>query len=102
LVEKAIFGGDTVHHNARTTSGFRIRYLPSRDVSGISNFLAGITSEMLSFHFDSGAMSEAGVYKIRGDEDDRELKWIQQDFEKLRNFYIQVAAHNEGVITCLS
>ncbi len=102
LVEKAIFGGDAIHPNAQTTSGFRIRYLPSKDISEISDFLAEITSEMLYRHFDPVAMSKVGVYKMRGDEDDKEREWIQQNFEKLREFYVQAAAHNEGVITCLS
>ncbi|XGV99442.1 MAG: DUF1877 family protein [Leptolyngbya sp. BL-A-14] len=100
-LEKAIFGSTILHPQVKTTIGFRISYTLPDDVVAIADFLAGITPALLHQHFDPVVMREHSVYKIRGDEDESEFTWIQEDFEKLSTFYQHVAAHNEGVLGCL-
>lgn len=102
LVEKAIFGGNILHPALTTTIGNPIRYLPPADVHNVVSLLTGVTIEALRVHFNPPAMWEVAVYKIREDEDEEEFRYIQQEFEKLKAFYEQVATHNEGVLTCLS
>jgi hypothetical protein len=102
LVEKAIFGGDILHPALTTTIGNPIRYLPPADVHNVVSLFTGVTFEALRVHFNPAAMWEVAVYKIREDEDEDEFRYIQQEFEKLKAFYEQVATHNEGVLTCLS
>ncbi len=101
LIEKAIFGGTILHPQVKTTIGFRISYTLPDDVGAIADCLTGITPVLLHQHFDPPAMRQHSVYKIRGDEDENELTWIQQDFEKLKTFYQHVAVQNEGVLGCL-
>ncbi len=48
---------------------------------------------------DGYAMWEAGVYKAHITEGELKLQWIEEDFERMRDFYRLVAAHNEGILT---
>ncbi|HEY9666053.1 MAG TPA: DUF1877 family protein [Coleofasciculaceae cyanobacterium] len=102
LIEKAIFGGDILHPAVTTTIGHPIRYLPPAEVHQVVNLLSEVTIEVLRVNYNPLAMSEVAVYKIHEDDDEEAFSHIQQDFEKLKAFYEEVATHNEGVLTCLS
>lgn len=97
-VEKAIFGGEVLNEETRTTIGFSIRYLNPTEVVNVRDNLRTVTSAMLRAHWNPYKMSEAGVYKVRGDENEDYFKWIEEDFEKLKTFYASIAEHDEGVL----
>jgi len=101
LIHQAIFGGDVLHPDVKAGQGIPIRYLPPADVLQVVALLATVTSEALQAHFNPSAMREAAVYKIRGDEDEFDFKYLQQDFGALKTFYEQAVMHHEGVLTCL-
>lgn len=97
--EKAIFGGSVLNAATQTTIGFRIRYLSPDEVIDVKHQLETVTVEMLHDHWNPQAMSKAGVYKIRAEDD---FEWVQEDFEKLKNFYALIAEYQEGILTFVS
>lgn len=101
-VEKALFGGEVLHEETQTTIGFSIRYLDPTDVLTVRNNLQTITPAMLHIYWNPHAMGEAGVYKIRGDENEDYFLGIKEDFEKLQTFYAAIADQNEGVLAFVS
>ncbi len=54
--------------------------------------LFDISDEEFREHWDPPAMCEAGVYKMHATDDERQLDWIQEDFERLRNFYSEAVS----------
>ncbi|MBE9179285.1 DUF1877 family protein [Oculatella sp. LEGE 06141] len=97
-VEKAIFGGEVLNEETQTTIGFPIRYLYPTEVLKVRDNLKAVTPAMLHGHWNPYKMNEAGVYKIRGDEDENYFTWIKEDLEKLKTFYDSIAEHDEGVL----
>ena len=98
-VEATIFGGEVLNEETQTSIGFQIRYLNPAEVLNVRDNLKTVTTAMLHAHWNPRKMREAGVYKIRADEDEDYFTWIEEDFEKLKTFYASIAEHGEGVLT---
>ena len=97
--KRAVQGGDYISENAKSGIGVSLLYLQPEEVSAISKQLNRITSDVFGEHMDGYAMWEAGVYKAHMSDGAPELGLIEEDFERMRDFFRLVAAHNEGILT---
>jgi hypothetical protein len=91
---RAVFGSDIPNE----IFGFYMSYLMPSEIPEIKSQLETVTSEMLRAHWHPPSMKAAYVYKICGDEEDEDFKWVQEDFEQLIAFYELVAGYGEGVL----
>ncbi len=101
LLDKAIRGGEPVAEHARAPQGQPVRYTGPEEVAAIASVLRGLEIEQLRVHYSPPAMEAAGGYKFLAGRDDRDWEYLPEYFAALRRFYTEVAAHGEGVITCL-
>jgi hypothetical protein len=90
LIERAVLGGDALNGNQR------VRYLPPNETRRAHFFFANTTELHLAEHFDPDKMDAAGVYGATLDFDA-----IYHAFAQLRDFYAQVTAQSEGVVSFL-
>lgn len=95
----AILGARGLPDHLRGGQGHPIRYSTPGDVAEIAAWLGGRTAEDLRSAHDPAAMEEQCVYKFWAGRDDAGT-WggIVGYFEGLRAFYVDVAAHGEGVL----
>jgi Domain of unknown function (DUF1877) len=100
-VKKAIFGGSPLNEVTTTVIGTPIHYLDPGEVKDIQEKLQTISIAISSTHWNPLAMSKAGVYKIHGDESDRYFHYVQEEFQRFKDFYTLVSSFDEGIITCL-
>ncbi len=68
------------------------------DVQEMASYLEGITTDELRKVYDPVDMEYQAVYKFSLDGAEEEWQYICQFFEGLKAFYIEVAAHQEGVL----
>jgi hypothetical protein len=100
-VKKAIFGGSPLNEVSQTVTGSRIHYLDPQEVRDIQKNLQTISIEMFGTHWNPSAMSKAGVYKIHFDESDEYFHYLQEEFQRFKDFYALISSCGEGIITCL-
>ncbi len=96
---RAINGGEKLGGNAVLPQGVPVTYLTPSEVKEVSRNLGNIEADDLEEHWNPPKMREAGVYKIRGDyNDDHQLHYLKEDFEKLKDFYLWAAIYDEAVL----
>lgn len=98
LIYRAINGGDKLGEKFVMPQGVPITFLRPDEVREISQMLEEIPSDALREHWNPPLMREAGVYKIRGDEDESSLEYTLQVFDNLKHFYYSVSVFNEAVL----
>ncbi|WP_219892021.1 DUF1877 family protein [Chamaesiphon polymorphus] len=101
-VKKAIFGGSPLNETSKTVIDSHIFYLDPSEVNDIEKKLQITSIEMFSAHWNPLAMSQASVYKIHDRESDEYFHYLQEEFQRFKDFYTLVSSHDEGIITCLS
>jgi len=98
---RAVVGGDELQ--GIKFNGTSIFYLPHSELQTTCYHLNQIKPEYLAEHYDVQAMIRLGVYhsiSILGKE--KIFAEIWHTFDRLRTFYLDVAAHEEGVIAYMS
>ncbi len=100
-VKKAIFGGSPLNEANKAIIGSCIRYLDPSEVHNIQEKLQTISIKIFSAHWNPLAMSHAGVYKIYADEGDEYSHYVQEKFQRFKDFYTLVSSRDEGILTCL-
>lgn len=98
LIYRAIHGGEKLGDEFVLPQGVPVTFLRPDEVREISEMLEEIPADALREHWNPPLMREAGVYKIRGDEDESHLEYLLQDFENLKHFYYSAAAFDEAVM----
>jgi hypothetical protein len=98
---RAIVGGDELQ--GIKFNGTPIFYLPHTEIQSTCYNLNQIKPQTLAEYYDVQAMIRLGVYSsiaLLGKEKIFAELWYS--FERLRDFYLDVAAHGEGVIAYMS
>jgi hypothetical protein len=98
---RAIVGGDELQ--GIKFNGTAVFFLPHTELQTTCYHLNQVTPQMLSEHYDVQAMIRLGVYgsiSLLGKEKIFAELW--HAFDRLRTFYLDVAAHEEGVIAYMS
>jgi hypothetical protein len=98
---RAIVGGDELQ--GIKFSGTSVFFLPHSELQTTCYNLNQVKPEMLAQHFDVQAMIRLGVYdaiSLLGK--DKIFAELWYTFVRLRDFYLDVAAHEEGVIAYMS
>jgi hypothetical protein len=98
LIDLAIHGGDKLGDAFVLPQGVPITFLRPDEVKEISKHLGEIPLDSLLEHWNPPLMREAGVYKIRGDEDEHRLEYLLEDFENMKDFYLWTAIYDEAVV----
>jgi hypothetical protein len=100
-IYRAIWGMERLHPEAVASQGFPIGFVSAHAVSDLSDYLDGITHEMLHVHYDVRAMYEAGVYKMGPYSDEERFNAIWDEFVGMRKVYRAAAQHGEAMITVI-
>ncbi|MBI1276719.1 MAG: DUF1877 family protein [Anaerolineaceae bacterium] len=98
---RAIVGGDELQ--GIKFNGTSIFFLPHAELQTTCYHLNQVKPEQLAEHYDVQAMIRLGVYhsiSLLGKE--KIFAEIWHAFDRLRTFYLDVAAHEEGVIAYMS
>lgn len=98
---RAIVGGDELQ--GIKFNGTSIFYLPHGELQTTCYQLNQVTAQNLALHYDVQAMIRLGVYSsisLLGKP--KVFAELWHAFERLRAFYLDVAAHEEGVIAYMS
>ena len=98
LIYRAINGGDKLGKEFVLPQGIPITFLRPDEVKEISKVLEEIPADSLRKLWNPPLMREAGVYKIRGDEDERRLEYLLEDFENMKHFYLWASIYDEAVL----
>lgn len=98
---RAIVGGDELQ--GIKFNGTAIFFLPHSELQTTCYNLNQIKPEHLALHYDVQAMIRLGVYEsIALLGKDKIFAELWYSFSRLRDFYLDVAAHEEGVIAYMS
>ena len=97
-VKRFIHGGEVLNEYIKDISGHHIFYLAPGEVSELWIKLGDITSETFREHWNPSLMYEAGVYKMHAADDERQLEYIETDFNDLRNLFFEAMTHDEGIL----
>ena len=98
---RAIVGGDELA--GIKFNGTAIFYLPHSELQTTCYHLNQVTAQNLALYYDVQAMIRLGVYdsiSLLGKP--KVFAELWHAFERLRAFYLDVAAHEEGVIAYMS
>jgi hypothetical protein len=98
LASQAVMGGTDIGDDLGYGPA---RYFDAAQVAAIARELSRPNLEaQMSARFDPGQMANLGIYpgKFVATED---KQWLMDAFRKLRQFYIDAAAANLAVITCI-
>ncbi len=98
---RAIVGGDELEGIKFNSTA--IFFLPHAELQTTCYHLNQITPQLLAQHYDVQAMIRLGVYgsiSLLGKE--KVFAELWHAFDRLRTFYLNVAAHEEGVIAYMS
>lgn len=98
---RAVVGGDELQ--GIKYNGTSIFFLPHSELQTTCYYLNQVKPEHLAEHYDVQAMIRLGVYhsiSLLGKEKIFAELW--HAFDRLRTFYLDVAAHEEGVIAYMS
>lgn len=98
---RAIVGGDELQ--GIKFNGTAVFFLPHTELQTTCYHLNQVTPQTLAQHYDVQAMIRLGVYNsisLLGKEKIFAELW--HTFDRLRTFYLDVAAHEEGVIAYMS
>ncbi len=98
---RAIVGGDELL--GIKFNGTAVFFLPHHELQTTCYHLNQVTPQMLAEHYDVQAMIRLGVYdsiSLLGKE--KVFAELWHAFDRLRAFYLDVAAHEEGVIAYMS
>ena len=98
---RAIVGGDELQ--GIKFNGTAVFFLPHTELQTTCYHLNEVTPQLLSEHYDVQAMIRLGVYgaiSLLGK--DKVFAELWHTFAHLRTFYLDVAAHEEGVIAYMS
>lgn len=101
LIKKATWGVELLHPEARATQGVPIGFVSRVDTKIIADYLEQITMEQLHEHYNPSKMSEAAVYKMGPNRDERRFQVIWEEFVGMRDVYRAAANHDEAVITVI-
>lgn len=101
LMDMAIKGGRLISDHARAPQGCPVRYTSPAEAAEIAQVLRPMRVEQLRPHYSPADMEAAGVYKFFAGRDEREWEYLPDFFAAFRQFYLNVAEHDEGVIVCL-
>ena len=98
---RAIVGGDELL--GIKFNGTAVFFLPHTELQTTCYHLNQVKPEMLAEHYDVQAMIRLGVYSsISLLGKDKIFAELWHTFDRLRTFYLDVAAHEEGVIAYMS
>ena len=98
---RAIVGGDEL--SGIKFNGTAVFFLPHTELQTTCYNLNQVTPKMLAEHYDVQAMIRLGVYgSISLLGKDKIFAELWHAFARLRDFYLDVAAHEEGVIAYMS
>jgi hypothetical protein len=95
---KIMNGASALPKHLQTDQGFPMRYSPAIEVQQMASYLEGMTTDDLRRVYHPVHMEERGVYKFFADRAEWEWEYISHTFEGLKAFYIEVAAHQEGIL----
>lgn len=97
VLSKLIFSGQILDENQDMGYG-PAQYLTSNQVEEAGKALSMASEADLRKFFDSAEMNKAGVYPEPWQNNDDEIDWLIQYYNRIKEFYIQAANQKQAII----